>query len=80
VHKQALPISKQIILFKFIEYSIGNETISEYLAEPKQLIKDLFDFIEEFDEFEMDELLRILDEPSPGEAVRKSDVSILFNT
>ena len=49
-HNQALPISELIILTKFIEESINNETISQFVIDsPNLFIADLINFAKEFD-------------------------------
>ena len=51
-NQSALGLTDQILLFKFIEHSVRNSSISEYLEKPNQMAKSFLDFAADFEEFE----------------------------
>lgn len=47
-NNKPLSLSEQVILAKFIEYSVQTESISQYKIVAKDLIKELLDFANSF--------------------------------
>ena len=65
-HKTALPISHQILLFKFLQRSVDefsdpnqgwNDSISQFSKSPEQVKNMLFEYANEYDEFDGDKTI-----------------------
>lgn len=48
-HPSSLKISEQVVLAKFIEYTIEEETISQYTIEGSKILEELLKFAEQFE-------------------------------
>jgi hypothetical protein len=48
-HNKVLPIEKQVIIAKFIEYSMQEETISQYKLSGQALVEEFLQFVSTFE-------------------------------
>lgn len=48
-HNEALPIEKQVLLARFIEYSMREETISQYTINGQALSEEFLSFVSNFE-------------------------------
>ena len=48
-HNKAVPIEKQVIIAKFIEYSMQEETISQYKLSGQALVEEFLQFVSTFE-------------------------------